>query len=167
MRVFASRAAAGRELAPLVHAWAAKTQAAQVVVLGIGPDGLPVAEAVATACEVAVHPVAVSEVGDQLLVGTLPDVAGAAVVVVDAGVETGAAAQALAGALQPLGAFSTLLAVPVCPRQALANLRLAYDEVIALDTPLARRSLRWHYEHLEAGEPNATDAGDDRAAPRP
>jgi predicted phosphoribosyltransferase len=34
----------------------------------------------------------------------------------------------------------------VCPREAEAHLRHRYDRVIALERPLVRRSLRWHYD---------------------
>ena len=39
-----------------------------------------------------------------------------------------------------------MLAVPVCPRDAVADLRGRYDDIVALDRPLVRRSLRWHDE---------------------
>lgn len=141
MRVFASRAEAGAELAPLVRA----VVAAPVVVIGVAPHGMPVAEQVATALGLVAQPVALIEHADGLLADRMPPTAGCTAVVVDDGVETGSAARAIAEALRESGAQRTVLAVPVCPRQALATLRLAFDEVIAIDIPLARRSLRWHY----------------------
>lgn len=143
MRVFASKEAAGQELAPLVQA--AVTGCESVVVLGVDPGGLPVARMVADALGLQVHPVSLVEGPQGLTVGPLPDLADQAVIVVDDGVETGTAAKAIAAALEPLGADRRVLAVPVCPHQALATLQLAYDEVIAIARPLARRSLRWHY----------------------
>jgi predicted phosphoribosyltransferase len=64
----------------------------------------------------------------------------------DDGVETGTAARAVASALRAAGASRVVLAVPVCPREAEADLRLRFDDVVAVDRPLVRRSLRWHYE---------------------
>lgn len=143
MRVFASKEAAGQELAPLVQA--AVTEAASVVLLGVDPGGMPVARAVADALGVEVSSVSLVEGAQGLTVGPLPDLAGQVVIVVDDGVETGTAAKAIAAALESLGPVRRVLAVPVCPHQALATLQLVYDEVIAIERPLARRSLRWHY----------------------
>jgi putative phosphoribosyl transferase len=47
------------------------------------------------------------------------------------------------------GAARLVLAVPVCPREALADLALRYDEVVAVARPLARRSLAWHYDDFD------------------
>ena len=66
--------------------------------------------------------------------------------VVTPGVETGQQAHALAMALNELGIKQRILAVPVCPKAVLGSLRLVYQEVIALKTPLAPRSLAWHFE---------------------
>jgi len=143
MRVFASKAAAGQELAPLVQA--AVTETASVALLGVDPGGMPVARAVADALGLEVHPVSLVEGAQGLTVGPLPDLAGQVVIVVDDGVETGTAAKAIAAALESLRPVRRVLAVPVCPHQALATLQLVYDEVIAIERPLARRSLRWHY----------------------
>jgi predicted phosphoribosyltransferase len=149
VRIFDSRMAAGVELAPLVQAALGRDPAqapGDVLVLGVAPHGLGVAEPVAASLGVSVHPVTITETPDGLSIGPLPPVASCTVVVVvDDGVETGTAARAIAGALEPLGPARRVLAVPVCPHQALATLQLVYDAVIAIDRPLARRSLRWHY----------------------
>lgn len=147
MRVFASRAQAGAELGLLVRA----AVDGPAVVLGVAPHGMPVAEQVAAALGVSAQPVALEERADGLVVSQLAVTAGCVAVVVDDGVETGSAARAIAQALREAGVRRAVLAVPVCPRQALATLRLAYDEVIAIDIPLARRSLRWHYADWDEG----------------
>lgn len=141
MRVFTTKAQAGAELADLVR----NAVQGPVLVLGVAPHGLPVADPVAAALGVSAHPVTVTQHPDGLQVQALPELGENTVVVVDDGVETGSAARAIAGALRASGSMRIVLAVPVCPREALATLQLAYDEVIAIDTPLARRSLRWHY----------------------
>ena len=158
MRVFASPQAAGQELAPLVRAAVTGTDP---VVIGVDPGGLPVAHPVATALGVEVHPVALAEGPGALRVGALPDLAGRVVIVVDDGVETGTAARALAGALASMGPARRVLAVPVCPREALASLQLVYDEVIAIDRPLVRRSLHWHYadRSSETGSSETSEPG--------
>ena len=74
------------------------------------------------------------------------EIVGRRVLVVDDGVETGTAARAVVAALREAGAAYDALAVPVCPREAEADLRRRYDEVIAVTKPLVRRSLRWHYD---------------------
>jgi uracil phosphoribosyltransferase len=79
-----------------------------------------------------------------------PDlIAGHRVVVVDDGVETGTAARAAFAALRALDAAEVLLAVPVCPRQTMAELALHFDDIIAVHTPLGRRDLRWHYQDFD------------------
>ena len=74
------------------------------------------------------------------------DVEGRDVVVIDDGVETGTAAMVAGAALRAAGATGLVLAVPVCPRDSEAALRMRYDDVIAVTRPLVRRSLRWHYD---------------------
>ncbi len=73
-------------------------------------------------------------------------VQGRTVVVVDDGVETGTAGRRAALPCARRGATAVVLAVPVCPRESEAQLRARYDDVIAVTKPLARRSLRWHYD---------------------
>ena len=102
--------------------------------------------AVSEALGVEVTPLVVTtgELGVEVEVTV--EVSGRRVVVLDGGVETGTAARAVIAALRAAGASYVVLAVPVCPRDAEADLRHRYDEVIAVTKPFARRSLRWHYE---------------------
>ena len=65
------------------------------------------------------------------------------------GVETGTASRLVGAALRSGGAARVVLAVPVCPRQAEAGLSTVYDEIVAIDRPLARRDLRWHYADFD------------------
>ena len=60
------------------------------------------------------------------------------------------AARLVGGALREAGTTRLVLAVPVCPRQAEAGLQALYDEIVAIDRPLARRDLRWHYIDLDS-----------------
>ena len=68
-----------------------------------------------------------------------------ALIVVDDGVETGTVARAAAATLRPLGPARLVLAVPVCSREAMSDLALRYDEILAPVTPMGRRALTWHY----------------------
>ncbi len=113
-------------------------------VLALGDKASSIAGVVAQQmeCDCLVLPIAR---GDAPMIGTVPDCAGRSVMVVDRGVETGQAAMLAAGALREAGVARLLLAVPVCPRQAEWTLAGAYDDIIALQRPLGRRSLQWHF----------------------
>lgn len=135
---------AGRRLAPLVV-----PKVTAPLVLAVIPHGVPVAGPVAAALGVEVHPLTVHRTDEGVTVGDVPDIAGREVVVVDDGVETGTAARAIAAALRPHVPARLILAVPVCPRQEGSTLALLYDDIIAVVQPMARRSLRWHYENKD------------------
>ena len=139
---FASRRAAGEQLAVRVLAegpWP------DVLVLAIGERGRDVAEPVAAALLASALTVDLDAEGDELVVRHLPDVAERTVIVVADGVETGSAAHTMARALDLGGARTKVLAVGVCPRDALATLQFAYDRVLAVQQPMGRRALSWHY----------------------
>lgn len=114
------------------------------LVLAIIPNGVPVAEPVAAALGLPLVGVCIEREGEPH-VTEVPGVVGRHVIVVDDGVETGTAARLVGAALRSGGATRIVLAVPICPRQAEAGLSVLYDTIIALDRPLARRDLRWHY----------------------
>lgn len=118
------------------------------LLLAIIPNGVPVAEPLAEALAVPVAGAWLDREGEPHVI-ELPDVAGREVIVIDGGVETGTAARLVGAALRAGGAARTVLAVPVCPRQAEAGLGALYDEIVALDRPLARRDLRWHYADFD------------------
>lgn len=131
---------AGRQLAPLVV-----ERVRDPFLLAVSPHGVPVAEPVAAALGVVVHPLPLIRTDEGVSVPEVPEIAGREVLIVDDGVETGTAARAMAAALRAHNPERLILAVPVCPRQEGSTLGLLYDEVIAVVQPLARRSLRWHY----------------------
>lgn len=131
---------AGRQLAPLVV-----ERVRDPFLLAVSPYGVPVAEPVASALGVVVHPLPLIRTDEGVSVPEVPEIAGREVLIVDDGVETGTAARAMAAALRAHNPERLILAVPVCPRQEGSTLALLYDEVIAVVQPLARRSLRWHY----------------------
>ena len=144
MTRFADLADAGRRLAPLVVAAGLDDP----VLLAIIPNGVPVAEPIADELGATIIGVVLDRAGEPR-VTELPDIAGRAVVVVDDGVETGTAARLVGQAARAGHVASLVLAVPVCPREAQASLDAAYDQIIAIERPLVRRDLRWHYDDLD------------------
>lgn len=146
MTRFADLADAGRQLAA---AWGDVAQEASAPLLvAIVPHGVVVAEPLADALGLPVAGAFLDREGEPR-VTAVPDVAGRDVIVVDNGVETGTAARLVGAALREAGAAHLTLAVPVCPRQAEAGLSSLYDEIVAIDRPLARRDLRWHYADFD------------------
>jgi putative phosphoribosyl transferase len=73
-------------------------------------------------------------------------VAGRTVVVVDDGLATGATARAALQVLRTAGARRLVLAVPVAPADALADLRPDADEVVAVVTPARFGSVSAAYD---------------------
>jgi predicted phosphoribosyltransferase len=144
---FDNLADGGRQLASAVEQAMAGDAC---LVLAAIPNGVPVALPVASALGVRAHALPVDRSGPSPTVA-LPeaDVDGRTVIVVDDGVETGSVARAAATALKGAGPARLVLAVPVCSRQAMADLAGLYDEIIAIDRPLARRSLAWHFRDFD------------------
>jgi predicted phosphoribosyltransferase len=143
MKSFANLADAGRALAALVQQ--EFSEASDVIVLAAMPNGVPVAIQVAAVLGVRATGLPIDRTGDGPVIGALPDAADRVVIVIDDGVETGSVARAAAIALRELKPRRLVLAVPVCSREAMAGLAHLYDEIIAVDRPLGRRALAWHY----------------------
>jgi len=116
-----------------------------VTVLAAMPNGAPVAIPVALALGVRALALPITRTDDGPTIGDPPQINGLDVVVIDDGVETGSVARAAAIALRQAGPSRLILAVPVCSREAMAHLSHLYDQIIAVDMPLGRRSLAWHY----------------------
>ena len=120
-----------------------------VIVLAAIPNGVPVAIPVAQALGVKASALPITRTGDGPVIGGIPEVSGLVAVVIDDGVETGSVARAAAIALREAGPSRLILAVPVCSREAMAHLAHLYDEIIAVDMPMGRRSLAWHYADFD------------------
>jgi predicted phosphoribosyltransferase len=151
MTRLANLADGGRRLAPLVRHVVADGEDA--LLLAIIPNGVPVAEAMASEWGLPIEGVRLHRDAEPRA-GIIPDVTGRTIIVVDDGVETGTAARAIGRAVREAGAARVVLAVPVCPREALMD--RVYDHVIAVQRPLARRDLRWHYDDFDIiDEPEA------------
>lgn len=146
MTRFASLGDAGERLVPAVRdrvdAWI------DPCVLAIIPNGVPVAEPLARGLGLPVLAAPLDRSGDPAA-GPLPRLDGRTAIVVDDGVETGTAAHLVGEAARAAGAAYLVLAVPVCPREAQPVMERVYDEVIALDRPMVRRDLRWHYDDFD------------------
>ena len=158
---FADLSAAGLALAPLLAAALsdpavlsdpealsdpAALRGAEPILLGIEPDGLIVALAVADRLRYSALPLPVLRSYDGVQIAAPADLVGRFVVLIDAGVETGTTARAAAEALRGARVGRLILAVPVCPREVEATLVRTFDQVVAVVRPLVRRDLRWHYE---------------------
>ena len=146
MSRFANLADAGERLLPLVRdrvaAWT------NPCLLAIIPNGVPVAEPLADGLELPLLPAPLDRSGEPAA-GTLPRLDGRTAIVVDDGVETGTAARLVGEAARAAGAAYLVLAVPVCPRESRPAMERVYDEVIALEQPMVRRDLRWHYDDFD------------------
>ena len=168
---FADARAAGRALAPLVHSWLSTSGSPGPTVLlaplpteglidpVIEATGLPAIGVIVTTGSADVS-CALSRPADREAV-----VRAGTVVVLDRGVETGRRALGVASAVRAWCRSTTaaatdvlddhplpvlVLGVGVCPRQAQPALTAVYQTVIAVQQPLARRGLGWHYEDLPA-----------------
>jgi predicted phosphoribosyltransferase len=147
MTSFENLADAGRVLAVRVVEKLDVTD--PVIVLAAIPNGVPVAIPVAHALDGKAIALPVTRTDDGPVIGKTPEVSGLVVVVIDDGVETGSVARAAAIALRDASPSRLILAVPVCSREAMAHLAHLYDQIIAVDMPLGRRSLAWHYNDFD------------------
>jgi predicted phosphoribosyltransferase len=147
MTDFANLAEGGRRLAePLRRVLATAVDPVLVPVL---PNGAPVVAGIHGILPLPVVPLAAARSDDGVRIAPIDGLMGCTAILVDDGVETGTVARTAAPAMRASGAARLVLAVPVCPREALADLALRYDEVVAVARPLARRSLAWHYDDFD------------------
>jgi predicted phosphoribosyltransferase len=157
---FANLADGGRRLGPLLAEALAGEEAP--LLLAAIPNGVPVVEGIRETLPAELRALPVERSVSGAVVPPLAGVAGRCVVVVDDGVETGTVARAAAAALREAGAARLVLAVPVCPRDAMADLHLRYDLVVAVAKPMGRRDLAWHYADFDTIEEAGALAALDR-----
>lgn len=150
MSRFANLADAGQRLAVTI---ADEIDRERAIVLAVVPNGVPVAIELSDALglELRALPIERSDAGVAVqLSPELTEIINSRIVVlVDDGVETGTVARAAASTLRAAGITELVLAVPVCPREAMADLTHRYDRIIAVQTPMARRSLTWHFDDFD------------------
>jgi hypothetical protein len=132
----------------VVHALKEEPFATEMIdplVVGITTAAEPIVQLIAS--EFKAHETAIVDIDPQTaaLTGDRDPVARCDVIVTSLGVETGRSAVSVYNWLRGSGAERIILAVPVCPRQVETHLVRLYDHVIAVDRPLGRRSLQWHY----------------------
>lgn len=125
------------------------TLGSDVQLLPIMPNGIPVAIPIAEKLGLTITPLDVERSDQGVRIVSVPEIQRSVVVVIDDGVETGTAALAAGQAIRSVAPARLVLAVPICPKEASAQLALVYDEVIAARQPLVRRSLHWHYEEFD------------------
>jgi predicted phosphoribosyltransferase len=144
---FANLVDGGRRLGPPLRA--ALSDQPDPLLLAAIPNGVPVAIGILETLTIPVRALEVDRSDEGATVQPMADLAGRCVVVIDDGVETGTVAIAAAAALRDSHVGRLVLAVPVCPRDALAHLHLTYDLVVAVAKPMGRRSLTWHYADFD------------------
>jgi len=118
------------------------------LVLAVVPNGVPAALEVARALHAPLVGVTVERDPEHGVVisVTLPPLDDAQrVVVVDDAVESGAAAMAIGQALCEETDATLVLAVPVCPVDAVTILLPPFDDVVAAVWPAVRQELSAHY----------------------
>jgi putative phosphoribosyl transferase len=122
---------------------------AGALALAVVPNGVPVARETARRAGLELAGLRVNRSNERVRVVALPDVSGRSVLVIDDGVETGRVARAVATALRDVGASEVVLAVPVCPRKAMAELSPRYDRIVAVETPVASQPLASHFDDFD------------------
>ena len=147
MSDFANLVDGGRQLGSALQS--ALTDQSDPILLAAIPNGVPVAIGILESLSMPVRALPVDRSEAGAVVQPQADLAGRCVIVVDDGVETGSVAIAAAAALRDSGVGRLVLAVPVCPRDALEHLSLRYDQVVAVVKPMGRRSLTWHYADFD------------------
>lgn len=121
------------------------------LVVALGERAVPIAEVVAgqlagTGNRGGSCALLAVDRGEGPVLGAPPECTGRQVMVVDYGVETGQAAMLAGRALRAAGAARLILAVAVCSRQVEWTLAGVYDEIFAVQQPLGRRALQWHFD---------------------
>jgi len=147
MSDFANLVDGGRQLGPLVRE--ALAGLPDPVLAPAIPNGVPVVVGILESLALPVEPLPVQRSDAGAVVSVPGSLAGRTVIVVDDGVETGTVARAALVALRQAGAGTVVLAVPVCPQEAMADLQHGYDQIVSVVRPPARRDLAWHYADFD------------------
>ena len=147
MSDFANLAEGGRRLAEILGEVVGELT--DPVLVPVLPNGVPVVVGMLPTLPLPVVPLSVHRSDDGVSLDPVAGLVGRTAIVIDDGVETGTVARAVVAPLRESGVAGLVLAVPICPREALADLSLRYDEVVAVVRPLARRSLTWHYDDFD------------------
>lgn len=143
--MFADVNDAGRAVVQALKDSSFATELVDPIVVGISTAADPIARLMAR--EFMSSEIVIVDVDPETaaLKGKLDLVGQHDVIVTSLGVETGRSAVNVFHWLRDKKAGRIILAVPVCPRQVETHLVRLYDHVVAIDRPLGRRSLQWHY----------------------
>lgn len=123
-------------------------------VVGLGEQGLEVAQQIAREFKLPYLEVQVSRTKDELGFLSepefiLPDNLGSKLLICDVGVETGKTAIGIAAKLIELDKRTfTCFAAIVIPREIQPALKLSFNQIVSARTPLIRRDLRWEFEEI-------------------
>lgn len=120
------------------------------IVFAVMPNGAPAATAIARQTNAKIRPLIFDRNNGQVLADLAEIAATDEIWVADDGVESGTAARAIGAHFRTSGYSNVHLAVPVCAKDAAAELQFLYASVIAAVMPLMTRSLHWHYEQMPA-----------------
>lgn len=151
MSDFVDLADGGRALVSLLSDYAGQ----QVIVVAVVPNGVPaglrVAQRLSCPCVGVVierdeHERAIRAVRLPGLDGGLGEVD--VVILADDAVESGTAALAVGAALRQVTSARLVLAVPVCPQEAVEPMAAVFDDVVAPIRPVQRQPLTAHYEQF-------------------
>ena len=118
------------------------------MILAVVPNGVPGAVAIARSRKIPVRGIEFNRQTGEVSVDTSSLSATSEIWVVDDGVESGKAATAIGLHLKSQGFEQVKLVVPVCAKDAIAQLQFVYSKIVAVETPLMTRALSWHYEEL-------------------
>jgi predicted phosphoribosyltransferase len=143
--MFADLVDAGQSVVRAVLTQTVDLHLTNPTVIGITAQSMPIVRLIANAFEGSSTVIIDIDSESGAVTGELPRIDTGDVIVTAVGVETGRAVLNVYTWLQAGGHRLIVLAVPVCPREVETDLARRYDRVIAVDRPLGRRSLRWHY----------------------
>lgn len=118
------------------------------LLFAVMPNGAPVAASIAQARGCSIRPLYFDRATGEVLAECTGISPAAEIWVADDGVESGTAARAIGQFLKAEGFHIAHLVVPVCARDAIAELQFLYTSVITHTSPLMTRSLKWHYQQL-------------------
>jgi predicted phosphoribosyltransferase len=116
------------------------------VIFAVLPNGVPIAAEIAGRLDVEVRSILFNRETNEMALDTVGLESESIIWVVDDGVESGKAATAVGQLLKNKGFTAVELVVPICARDAQAQLQFFYQAIHAVAQPLMTRALKWHYE---------------------
>lgn len=115
------------------------------VIFAVFPNGVPIAAEIAGRQNIEVRPIQFNRDSGEISLKSDGLDSASKIWVVDDGVESGRAATAVGQFLKAQGFAAVELVVPICARDAKAQLQFFYQNIHAVAQPLMTRALKWHY----------------------